>query len=71
MKVGVCDDLNLIAWKPDSLFQAVQVTLGVCDDLDVIASTVNQLDRYVAWQPDPCAWQIDAFPLYWSEFLPR
>ena len=39
------------------VFKAVQGKFGVCDNVDLFASRVNnQLDRYVAWQPDPGAW---------------
>ena len=52
------------------VFKAVQAKLGVCDDVNLFASRDNnQLDRYVAWQPDPGAWQIDAFSLDWNEFF--
>ena len=40
-------------------------------NVDLFTSRVsNQLDRYVAWQPDPGAWQIDAFSLDWNECSP-
>ena len=59
-------------WKLDTVvFKAVQAKLGVCDNVELFASRVNdQLDRYVAWQPDPGAWQIDACSLDWNEFSP-
>ena len=59
-------------WKLDTVvFKAVQAKLGVCDSVDLFASRVNnQLDRYVAWQPDPGACQIDAFSLDLNEFSP-
>ena len=60
-------DRRKIEWKLDAVvFNAVQRKLGVCDDVDLFASgvnTCNQLDRYVACQPDSGAWQIDAFSL--------
>ena len=59
-------------WKLDTVIsKAVQAKLGACDSVDLFASRVNnQLDRYVAWQPDPGAWQIDACSLDWNEFSP-
>ena len=59
-------------WKLDPVvFKAVQAKLGVCDNVDLSASRVNnQPDRYAAWQPDPGAWQIDAFSLDWNDFSP-
>ena len=61
-----------IEWKLDHVvFKAVQAKLGVCDDVNLFASRDNnQLDRYVAWQPDPGAWQIDACSLDLNEFSP-
>ena len=50
---------------------AVQAKIGVCDNGDLSASRDNnQLDRYVAWQPDPGALQIDTCSPNWNEFLP-
>ena len=65
-------DRREIEWKLYPVFfKAVQTKLGVCDNVDLFASRVNnQLDRYVAWQPDPGTWQIDAFFLDWNEFSP-
>ena len=38
-------------------------------EIDLFASRRNnQLDRYVAWLPDPFAMHIDAFTLDWGEF---
>ena len=43
--------------------------MAIC--LDLFVSRVNyQRDRCVAWQPDPGAWQTDAFSLDWNEFSP-
>ena len=53
------------------VFKAVQAKLGVCDSVDLFASRVNnQLEKYVAWQPDPGACQIEAFSLDLNEFSP-
>lgn len=63
-------DRREIEWKLNpEVFHQIQTVLGVTDDVDLFASRVNhQLDRYVSWQPDPGAWQIDAFSLDWSCF---
>ena len=65
-------DQREIEWKLDpEVFLAVQDKLGVADNIDLFASRVNfQLERYVAWQPDPSSWATDAFSLDWSEFSP-
>ena len=45
----------------------------VCDvfgrpSIDLFASRINwQLDKYVAWRPDPRATHIDAFTLQWND----
>ena len=63
-------DTREIEWKLDPVVLKVgQAKLGVCDNVGLFASRVNnQLDRYVAWQPDPGPWQINAFSLDWNEF---
>ena len=36
--------------------------------VDLFATRTNrQLEKYVAWRPDPDAWEIDAFSVNWSE----
>ena len=40
-------------------------------NIDLFASRLNhQIDRYVAWQPDPGAFAIDAFSIPWLNDLP-
>ena len=54
------------------VFKAVQAKLGVCDDVNLFASRDNnQLDRYVAWKPEPRAWQLDASSFDCNDFSPH
>jgi ribonuclease HI len=39
-------------------------------EVDLFASRVNkQIERFVAWRPDPEAFAIDAFSMVWDEFF--
>ena len=39
---------------------------GSCD-IDLFASRVNnQLPRYVSWNPDPFAWEVNAMTIDWN-----
>ena len=54
-------------WMLDaSVFHHLQ-RLWPCQ-CDLFASRTNaQLESYVSWHPDPCAWHTNAFTLDWSE----
>ena len=52
-----------------AIFNKIQFLLGVNDTVNLFASKVNdQLAHYVAWNPDPGAWKIDAFSVNWTYF---
>ena len=53
-----------------------RVFLGICKEtgithtVDMFASRLNKkLDTYIAWQPDPGAWAIDAFTINWEPII--
>jgi hypothetical protein len=49
-----------------AIFQLITSQIGPVQ-IDMFASRINaQIDKYVAWQPDPDATAIDAFSLNWS-----
>ena len=56
-------------WKllPE-VFREVTLRLGV-PDMDLFATRLNyQCKPFIAWQPDPEAFAIDAFSVNWSDF---
>ncbi|KAK6169841.1 hypothetical protein SNE40_020818 [Patella caerulea] len=51
-----------------SLFNELSDIFGH-PDIDMFASRLNkQINKYVAWKPDPQAFAIDAFSIPWSNF---
>ena len=56
-------------WKLNTtVFQRIIDRL-VLPEVDLFASRLNcQIDKYVAWQPDPGALAVDAFSIDWSCF---
>ena len=59
---------SALEWRLDSsIFQKISSHFGV-PSIDLFASRVNhQLDKYVAWKPDPGAKYTDAFTLNWAQ----
>ena len=50
------------------LFRSIAEAYGM-PDVDLFASRLNhQIERYVAWEPDPMAMYIDAFSINWNIF---
>ena len=63
-------DRSEIEWKfnPSILKKSNQNKVHIQDPVDLSANRVNfQLDRYVAWKPNPQAWRIYAFSFDWSQ----
>lgn len=56
-------------WELSSIvFDSIVEAFGVFD-IDLFATQLNaKCPRYVSWKRDPCAYNIDAFTLDWSEF---
>ena len=57
-----------IEWQlSPSVFKQVISLLGFKPEIDLFATYLNhQLDKYVAWKPDPGAVATDAFSLSWK-----
>jgi hypothetical protein len=57
-----------IEWKLDvTVFRELCTRWGK-PDIDLFATRLNtQLDRFIAWRPDPEAMAVDAFTYSWSE----
>ena len=52
-----------------NIFQSICQVFGI-PDIDLFASRLNaQVNRYVAWKPDPGAEAIDAFTLNWDNLF--
>jgi hypothetical protein len=61
-------------WKLDSnIFQMVIKSVpAIAVDIDLFASRGNaQLEKYIAWMPDPFAIAIDAFSVDWGNLTPN
>jgi hypothetical protein len=52
-----------------SIFRDIVKFFDFDVNIDLFATRLNhQTERFVAWEPDPDAWAIDAFSLNWAEF---
>ena len=55
-------------WKLDSRWFLTLCNRWGTPDVDLFASRIaHQVEKYVAWQPDPHAFHIDAFTMRWSD----
>ena len=51
----------------ERVFQSICSSFEIVPTVDMFASRLNtKLQTYIAWQPDPDAWAIDAFTINWN-----
>ena len=54
----------------DNTFKEITANIDLIPTTDMFASRLNKkLPQYVAWQPDPDAWAVDAFTLNWKPIM--
>ena len=52
------------------IFQSICRSVGMTPTVDMFASRLNtKLQMFVAWQPDPDAWGVDAFTMNWETIV--